>query len=239
MAITTPNDLIALALRDGGIVGVGQTAKAEDMNDALNRLNAMIAQWRRKRWLVYRLVSTSKVSTGATSYTVAVGGDFNVARPDKLESAFLRMENVSPKVDYPLQILQAREDYNQIRVKGLTAFPSHVFYDPAYPTGVLYPWPVPSATIYSVHISTKEALAAFASLAASINLPEEYHAALLYNLAVRLRIAYRLPADEGLIGLAKDALNVIRESNTQIAQLRMPGPLKRGGGYDVYSDRST
>lgn len=239
MAVTTARDLLTLALNDAGVVGIGQTAKAEDINKAFDRLNIMIAQWRRKRWLVYRLVTTALTSTGAQSYTVGAGGDFNIARPDKLEDAFLRMLNTGPnQVDYPLTVLAAREDYNRVRVKSLVAFPTYVFYDPVYPTGVLYPWPIPSATIYALHITTKQVLAAFANLSDSINLPEEYHGALLYNMALRLRVAYRLPRDEKLEDLSRDALNVIRESNAQIARLQMPGALRRGPGYDVYSDQS-
>lgn len=239
MAVTTPNDLLTLALKDGGIVGVGQTPKAEDMNDAFDRLNMMIAQWRRKRWLVYRLVSTSKVSTGASSYTVGTGGDFNIARPDRIEDAFLRLLNTggANPVDYPLRVLQSREDYNQIATKSLNAWPEFVFYDPTLPNGTLYPWPIAAASIYEIHISTKVDLPAFTSLAQQITLPEEYKAGILYNMAVRLRAAYRLPPDETLNGLAKDALNVIRGANTAIAQLRMPMALSRGPGYDVYSDR--
>lgn len=238
MAVTTARDLLTLALNDAGVVGIGQTAKAEDINKAFDRLNILLAQWRRKRWLVYRLVQTSKTSTGATSYTVGTGGDFNVARPDKIEDAFLRLLNSTPNVDYPLTVLAAREDYNRIRVKSLNAFPSYVFYDPDYPTGALYPWPVPTASIYAIHITTKQVLPAFANLTDSINLPEEYHGALLYNMALRLRVAYRLPRDEKLEDLSRDALNVIRESNAQIARLQMPAALQRGPGYDVYSDRS-
>ena len=40
---TTPSDLITLALKTANVLGVGQTASAEDMNDAFNLLNMMMA----------------------------------------------------------------------------------------------------------------------------------------------------------------------------------------------------
>ena len=106
---TTALDIITLAFKDAGILGVGQSLLAEDVNDALIRLNMMISQWRVKRWLVWHLVDRSVVSTGAQSYTVGPGGDINVTvRPDKLERAFFRMlpgGSGTQAVDYPLQIL--------------------------------------------------------------------------------------------------------------------------------------
>ncbi len=37
-------------------------------------MNMMLAQWQRKRWLVYSLDDVSFAPTGAASYTVGVGG---------------------------------------------------------------------------------------------------------------------------------------------------------------------
>ena len=81
----TPVDLIRLALRDSGVNGVGQTPNAEDNNDAFTHLNMMLAQWNRKRWLIYHTIDVSLVSTGALSYSVGAGGDFNTPRPDRVE----------------------------------------------------------------------------------------------------------------------------------------------------------
>lgn len=237
MAITTPNDLIKLVLKDSGVVAVGQTPDAEDINDSFNRLNMMLAQWNRKRWLVWQLVDTAFTSTGATSYTVAVGGNFNVDRPDRIESGFFRFLNGGLPVDYPMTILQAREDYNRIMLKTLTAFPQYAFYDSAYPTGLLYPWPVIASGQFQIHISTKKVIQQFATLSDSLNLPPEYYALIYYNLCVRTRVAYQMPPDEALNGLARDSLAVVRGANVQIARLKMPDALQGRGAYDVYSDQ--
>ncbi len=115
-------------------------------------------------------------------------------------------------------------------------FPSYIFYDSAYPVGYVYPWPIPQANLYEVHITVKETLTQFATLNQEILLPNEYYAALLYNLAVRLRSAYQLPPDPVTIGLAKAALAIIRGANTQIPRLVLPNEINRGGVYNVYSD---
>lgn len=236
---TTPAELIALALVDAGVYAQGQTASAEDTNNAFKRLNWMVSQWARKRWLVYHLIDVSFASTGAQSYTVGVGGNFNTPRPDKIESCFARqlLPSGQNQIDYPLEILQSREDYNRIRLKTLGTWPSLVFYDSGYPLGTLYPWPIPAASQFSLHISVKQPLNQFATLAEVIELPPEYEGALFYNLVVRLQTAYKIPLDPVAVSLAKDGLNVLRGSNTQIPMLRMPrAVLNRGSGYNVYSD---
>lgn len=223
------------------MVGVGQTSLAEQINDAFSTTNQMIAQWARKRWLIFQLLDVAKVSTGAVSYTVGSGGDFNIStRPDRLETGnFVRYLNtqVPNQVDAPLRLIQSREDYNRIRMKQLGTVPSYVFYDPGWPTGTLYPWPVPQASIYEVHILVKQVLAQFGSVSDTINLPPEYEAAIRWNLADRLPASYDVPPKEKIQDLAKDALATIRGSNVAIATLAMPSTLAYpGGAYNAQTD---
>lgn len=240
--MTTSGDIITLALKDAGILGVGQTALAEDSNDALTRLNGMLALWQRRRWLVWSLQDYAKISTGAQSYTVVSGGDFDVPRPDRLEDGcFVRQINTGSQAsDYSLTLIESREDYSQISLKTLQGGPpGYIFYDSANPTGRVYPWPIPQATIYEIHILLKAQLGSFSGLATTFTSPPEYEEAMRYNLAIRLRSAYQMDPDEVLMGLAASALNTIRNANAQIPSLSMPAALMRpigAGGYNIYSD---
>lgn len=242
MTTTTAQDIITQSLKKAGILGVGQTALAEDFNDAFVDLNDMLAQWSRKRWLVYHLVDTPLTSTGAVSYTVGTGGSFNIIRPDRLEDGnYFRMLNTSApnQVDYPLELLQSYEDYSRIGLKQLGTFPQYIFYDSGYPLGNIFVWPVPQASLYQIHILTKATLGQFTALTDPVNLPPEYNAAIKWNLSERLRASYRLPQDPGLMSLAKDSLAVIRGANVQVPRLEIPVALTGGGNYNVYSDRIT
>lgn len=237
--MTTPADIVALALVHAGVVGQGQTASAEDTNNAFSLLNMMVSQWNRKRWLIYHLIDVSVTATGAQSYTVGPGGDFNTPRPDRIEAAFLRqlLPAMTNQIDYPLVVLQSREDYNQIALKTMGTWPSIVWYDSAYPLGVLYVWPVAATQQFAIHLSLKQTIDQFTDLAEDIVLPPEYVPALFYNLAVRLRPAYGMGPDATLVALAKDALNVLRGANAQIPTLRMPDQLVGVARfYNVYSD---
>lgn len=238
--MATALDIINLAQEAVGNLGVGEVLSAEESNKSLRMLNMMLGQWNRKRWLIYRLVETSFAMTGAQSYTVGAGGNFNIARPDRLEFAFMRQTNIANpnRIDYPLQILESREDYSAIAIKQLQASPStFIWYDPAYPLGSVYPWPVPSNE-YSLFILTKAVLVEFAALGTTVALPPEYEEALWTNLCLRLAPTYQLPVPEDVKALAKSSRNVLRGANAQIARLTMPPELCRNGLYNIYSDRT-
>jgi len=237
--MTTALDIINLSLKEAGVIGVGQTPGAEDVNDALTLLNAMMAQWNRRRWIVYHLIDVTCLGTGNLSYTVGPGGDFNVARPDRIQAAFFRqLINQPPanNVDYPLVPIWSREEYNQIALKSLASFPQVYFYDSGFPLGEVFIWPVPNNQ-YEIHLTLKDTLQTFSGLNDVVNLPPEYEEALHYNLAVRLRPLYQLPAEPQIIQLAKLALNTIKNANSQIPEMSMPGDLIRGSNYNIYSDQ--
>lgn len=236
---TTALDIIKLALAATGIIGLGQTPRAEDSNRALVLMNMMLGQWQRKRWLIWHLVDQALVMTGAQSYTIGIGGQFNVARPDRVEAAFIRMlvPTGPNQIDYPLKLLESREDYNRLALKTLNSFPQYLFYDSAYPLGNIFPWPIPSSQ-YELHLSLKEQLGTFALVSTAVNLPPEYFEALWTNLAMRLFPIYQREIDMTVAALAKASLNTIRGANTQIPVLGIPRALAPGGGYNIYSDSS-
>ena len=235
---TTPSDIITLSLKTANVVGVGQVASAEDMNDSFNLLNMLLAQLQRRRYFVYQLITTGLVATGAQSYTVGPGGNFNIPRPAKLESAFFRQQfNGIQPVDYPLEILRSTEDYNRISLKSLNAFPRYAFYDMAYPIGNLFVWPLPSNQ-YEIFITTMLQLQQFHTINDTLALPPEYSAALMWNLTLELYPFYGLPVNPVVSAKAEASLRIIEESNVAIPQLQMPPALKnnRGSTYNVFGD---
>lgn len=269
---TSANDVCSAALKDSGAYGVGQTPLAEDISDAKARLQWMLQQWQRKRWFIYHLVTyscTAQVDPtgqfqGKQAYTVGPGGDFNTdlrhrpqsndfdshfgsgyavsARPNRIESAFLRQLTMSQpnQIDYPLTQIFSMEDYNRIALKGLSSFPGYFFYDTSWDLGLLYPWPIPQANIYSVHITAREQLPPmFAQAANLFDIPWEYYNAMVLQLAIRLRPKYGINALQGdpLPNLAKDALNTLKKANFQISRLQVPGDLVRPQLYNIFSDR--
>lgn len=236
----TPYDICLMALKDAGAIGAGEVPEPTDINDAFVKLNWMLAQWQHKRFLVWHLIDIVVPTTGKKSYTIGPGGDIPLAvRPDKLQSAFVRqvVQSQPSEIDYPLNILESYEDYTRIALKGLRSFPTEVFYDTGFPLGTIYIWPVPEAGLYEGHLQVKELLNSFTSLSETMVMPPEYFPAMEYNLALRLAPAYGLQPNQVVVGLARDSLEVIRQANFQIANLRMPSELIINGVYNPYSDQ--
>jgi hypothetical protein len=196
MTIETTGDLINFVLRASGLNGVGQTPMAEDSNTGLDMLRMLIAQWQRKRWLVWNEQETAKISTGANSYTIGPGLDFDTARPERIHAAWCRMQPFGGPnaVDIALNIIQAKEDWALTTIKDLHSLPTNVFYDSAFPIGRVYFWPVPSGSQYEMHLVTKATLPVYTSLYDPLGLPDEYIEALMWSLCVRMQMAYGLPA---------------------------------------------
>ncbi|HDR9100055.1 TPA: hypothetical protein QDB15_001107 [Burkholderia vietnamiensis] len=236
--MTTAVDLITLALKDIGALGIGQSISPDDTEDGLNTLNMMLGQWQGERLSVYHLVDTAIQSTGAQSYTVGPGGNFNTpAWPFKINAAYARLNPGSQNpIDYPVTMIYAREDYSRIALKSLASFPSYAFYDAAFPLGSLFMFPVPNSS-FELHILTLEALPQFVTPADDINLPIEYMAAIRYCLGPYLAPSYQLEPQPALVRLAINAKRVIKRMNLQIQSMSMPRGLGTKQRYNIYSDR--
>jgi hypothetical protein len=234
--------LIENMLVDAGVCGIDEAIEQPIINRAFTQLNWLLAQWARKRWLVYRIQDYSFVSTGAQTYSVGLKQIVDInPRPDRLEYAFLRFLNTGQPtqfpVDIPIDIIQSHEDYSRITVKSIGSIAWRIFYDPVWPVGVLFPWPVPQAGMYELHVGFKVVLPRFSSLQQSINFPPEYEAALNWCGARRVRASYQMPADPTIDALARDALNTLRLANSAVGILRMPRVLRnRNRAYDWRGD---
>lgn len=233
--IRTTGDLITFCLRASGINGVGQTPMAEDANTALEMLRMMVAQWQRKRWLVWDEHEMVLRATGQEHYTIGAGGDFNTPRPDRIENAYARLlsgTSTSMLVDFPLGIIEAKENYAQIQLKSLPWFPVALWYDSGWPLGSIYFWPIPQAGLFDLHVNVKAPLPVFSTLTDDLNMPPEYLEALMWSLCVRLQMAYGLPARQDHVAAMRMALNTIRMANVQMTTLSMPaavsGPQRSG-----------
>jgi hypothetical protein len=217
-------------------LGVGQSVSPDDTMDAFNTLNMMMGQFQVERLSVYHLVDAVKQSTGALSYTIGIGGDFNVLRPIKIESAFARLPQSGTGLytDFPCEIIPSREDYNRIGVKQLGSLPDSVYYDAGFPLGALYFWPVPNAS-YELHVTTMETLQQFAAPASVVNLPPPYMAMIRYQLAVYLAPSYQIQPMSTLVGLATNAKRVVKRMNHQIAKMTMPAGVLNRMRFNIYT----
>lgn len=249
------SDIIGLAQRSSGVLGVGQTALAQDQTDATNLLILMMQQWRQKRWLVFRLDTVDfPLTSGQGTYTV---GPANPAytpvppasppevvtngnyRPANVQSCYLRLNvglgqpSASYPVDFPIRVLRSREEYDSIRLKALQSWPTAIYFDPTIPYGTLYIWPIPIQANFSFHIGFQQAIDLSVEGSTTLDfdtvLPSESQLAIMWNLALQLCVAYKLPPDQQLQGAARATLNTLRQTNYSMQPLAMPQALQFRG----------
>lgn len=233
---TTARDIITLAMKEAGVLGVGQTLMAEDVEDGLTYLQRMTDLWQKRRWLVPALEQFTIECDGSTFYTIGSGGTLDIARPPRINSAWVVQNNTgSTPVSLPLAPIFSYEDYALIGVKALASLPTHYFYDAQWPLGNFFPWPIPS-DLYTLYLLVQRQLNfPLGSLDTEFELPPEYLEAIHYNLAIRLCSAYTLPVGDETRRLAKASLNSIRNTNTQVPRLLMPSGISGGRAFSLYN----
>lgn len=154
--MTTARDFITLAMKEAGVLGVGQTLLAEDINDGLALLNNMLAQWQKRRWIVPSLYEVVGIGNSQKSNLIGPGKYYNSARPDKIQAAYFVQltNNAQNPVSFPLVPIWSYEDYALLSLKNLKSWPQYFFYDGAFPFGNVYIWPIPTSD-YEIHLIVK------------------------------------------------------------------------------------
>jgi hypothetical protein len=186
----TSLDLISSAMRLVGILGVGETPASNESTNALSSLNDMLDTWSNENLLIYdKVLEVFPLVGGQQSYTMGTGGNFNTARPLKIENAFLRTLSGSQTLDLPIEILN-QDQWASISVKSLSStLPTKLISLGSYPLETILLWPIPSAA-NSLGLWTWKPLSNITLLTTIINLPPGYNKALRYNLALELAPEY-------------------------------------------------
>lgn len=216
--MATALSMIARSMRLAGVIGKGESPDADEAADGLSALNTMLDSWQIDRLFVYQVVQSSHTWTaGAASKTIGTSGDFNVTRPKRIESAFIVD---SSSLWYPLFIIDDREQYDSIVLKTTQSIlPQYLFMDTAYPLGVIYLYPVPSAQV-TLKLNTWQTLQSFSSLSTDLALPPGYQRAIEYSLAEEF-------GPEFGANILPNVTKIAMESRAAIKSLNMPTLISR------------
>lgn len=231
--VETVANLITGALEDLGAVALGETPEASEFAACLRALNNMIETWNTESLMVYNIAPhVFTYVAGQASYTLGTGGDFNMTRPIKIESAYNRTGTGSNQVDYPMLVTDNANIYSDIITKQVqTTLPVVMYYDGNFPLQSCYFWPVPSNTTYAPVLWTWEQIASFAATEDVITLPPGYKRALQKNLAVEVAPAYGKAVSNDLKEQAVDSKAQLKRNNYTIDTLQMPTGIPGAGTY--------
>ena len=147
--------IIESAMSKIGMLAAGETVSAEDAAVGLLRLNALVDALENEDMFAYTTTDTVfTLAASDVSMTIGPAMEIPMTRPVKiLRGSFSRLNGV----DYKLTPVSEPE-YNEISQKSAysSVAPAVCFYDGGSPTGILYFWPSPSASV-EVHLITPEA----------------------------------------------------------------------------------
>jgi hypothetical protein len=166
-----------------------ETPTAQEAADALDIGNDWIDALALKGFALYYLLRTVVPLTGASSYTIGVGGTINIARPVEIDHAGLIIDtSASPLSEIPIDVFTDQQ-WEGIVQKGYSAatYPQGIRYDYNWAAGLatITPWPIPTSTTMSLVLYTPSALTEM-TLAGNVTFPPGYRRLLKYGLAREL-----------------------------------------------------
>jgi len=177
---------------------------------------------------------------GQQVYTLGTAGDFNMARPNKIERwSVIDLTNPGQPLEIPMGQMLTEEMWQAIPVKNITnIWPYSCYDDGNFPLRNLSFFPVPTMP-NQVVISSWSPLATYSDMQLAATYPAGYAKAIRYNLAVELAAAYkdsdmspRVPV------IAIEAKARVKLMNCDPITLKCDEalrPVPLGGGTDPYA----
>jgi len=202
--------IITSALRKLGVMGAADpTPESEDIELGLQEYNEIVEQWnvRRRRSFYEQMedfafgVTKDRYTIGPPARNPAQNPDFIVAnggRPVRIDFAQLTLTD---QPDSPVQVNIAViniEQYMTFNVPKLpSTFPLSIFYQPTWPNGTIYPYPIPQRTDYRLNLVWWHQMitASIDEITLPIQLPFVYVRALALTLAEALYLAFPKKTD--------------------------------------------
>lgn len=229
-------ELIKSSLRLIGQLGPGRSPGTSETADALFVLNSMLEAWNVERQNIYRVSrDTYTLTASLQPHTIGSAGTFNVARPIRVENA--GVISVGGETEYPLEMWSAQRWAGETSKTLTSDIPAALYYEPAFPLGKLYLWPIPT-TAATLALYTWAQLTGFANAAETVSFPPGYADAIRYNLAVKLAPEWgRVPRPD-VSQMAIDSLAKIKSLNTPSLEMSCDPAFSLEYGYfDILQGR--
>ncbi len=195
----TTRDLLTETFRDITVLAAGESLQAQESDVGLQKLTRLFDNWNAERAGVYanRLVSytltaslnPNTIGPSAASFTVT-------QRPVKIDAANLLLPDGTPTTHSGLAIRNAQW-WAALTYPALESIPSDLHYEPDWPNGNIYLYPIPAAA-YGLELLTRIVLADLA-LDDTVTLPPGYRDAVILTLGEMLAPSYptAVPDPEG------------------------------------------
>lgn len=238
--MATMRQIIVNALKKINAISVGEQPSAAEAADGLSELNQLFDDWNSIRHGVYaQQFETYTLVPSLSPHTIGpTGATFTVTqRPVTLDGASLILDNGTPPSYQEITVRDWQWWHAQPTPTLESTFPTDVYYQPDWPNGKLFFWPIPQ-TAYDVELVTRVLLAQV-ELSDEFSLPPGYQNAITLTLAERLSITFSRPMPPDLVRQAAQARARVFANNDftpriATADAGMQGPSGGGQRADFY-----
>lgn len=235
-------DLISSSMRLIGALASGETPTSSEASDSLTVLNQMLDSFAADRLMVFTItIAEFALVPGQQVYTYGVGGDFNAARPPRIDRvSIVSLTNPSQPLELPIDYLTDL-DWQQYPIKNIqTTLPQAVYDDGAFPLRNISFWPIPTVIVNTRFYNWTQ-LTSYATLTTDNNYPPGYIEMLRYNLALRLMAEFPGGYDpimsQTTAALAVESLARVKSMNLPLIEAFCDAALtSKSVRYNYFSD---
>lgn len=228
-------DLITSSLRLIGAIAVGEnTPSDEDVQVCLPILNEVIEDLNLQRNTIYQIDrQVYPLTPTQQDYTFGPGGNFNAARPIRIETAsVLQTPSGTQPLELPIKLWTYREWQTDVPIKNVvSSLPQGVYNNNANPLALLSFFPIPTIPISFVAYVWK-ALTAVTDITADIVLAPGYSRMLRYALAVEICPVFEKPLTDAIARGAADSLGKVKSLNSPKLYMKLGSELKGGKPFN-------
>jgi hypothetical protein len=226
----TALEMIKASLRLIGVVSADETIDATTAANAKQVWNMMLGLWGNEGLMIYTRTDTAyNLQIGVGSYTIGSGATFSGVRPIAIDSAFVR----DGTDDLPLALI-GPDEYFAIAMKAsASTYPTHLYYNAAYPQGTIYVYPVPSA-VNALHLIYRKAFTEVSELSDALALPPGYEMALRYNLAVELAPEFGVAIPALVLDRAAKSKAVLKTTNAVDVLMQCEDMIGERRAFNIY-----
>lgn len=179
------DDIINAAYRKLVVIGLGQTANAQQIIDGRQALNNIVSEFRTLGMSIWaRKTLLVPMVAGQSDYTFGIGQTTNVPYPLRIYVA-----NLQPGPDYSTDVEMNQlsfQDFSYLP-NGSTGVPVNFMYLPLVNQGIVSVWPTPqTGTTDRIQFIYQSPFQYFIAGVDTPDFPEEWNNALIYRLALSL-----------------------------------------------------
>ena len=228
--------IIKRAMRLLGAIATGEELTASEQTDGVEALNHMLDSWNTEKLVIYALVRNALTLTASQqSHTIGPAANLDIPRPQSIEQglAFITGATLGT-TERELEVYTAQQ-WAAIVDKSTSSIPSRLYYETAFPLGVVWLDPKPDAA-YSLLLYAEQMLQQvfMDSVGSDISLAPGYTEALVFNLALNLWPELRGGEPSSMIfNRAVEGKASIKRANQKPIYLACDAALVGPGRWDI------